>query len=365
VGRSKVGRILSGHTISADQRAAMRAAKLRMFERARNKGVGKRLSYAVQASLLFPLVILLRLMPVDVASAFGGWFGRNLVYRLIDRKAHYETMRVAFPDRSEAQLDEMLAAMSDNVGRVLGETLHLRDFAGAANPRLRITGADRVRLVAGDRPVLFVGGHFGNWELIPVALRAAGFDGISVVQHPNNPHVLEWIATERYRAGLSTQVGAGEGVYAALRRRLKAGGVAAMLADQRVLNGIRANFFGIETMTNLIPARLARELGAAVVLMSNRRLGGARFEIELQDPIILTAGQDRPAEERAFMEFVNRFFEAQIMAAPSSWLWGHPRFDDALYDLDAQGKRIGVKGGPTRELERKLLHGDETSGGAD
>lgn len=348
------GAMRQGFAISTEMRARMRAARQRMLERARAKGLGKRLSYRVQTALLFPLIWVLRLMRVDTASRFGGWFGRGVVYRLIDRPSHYETMRVAFPQAREAELETVLLGMSDNIGRVLGETIHLTDFMGTGNPRLVIKGAERVAaLRAQGKPVLFLGGHFGNWEVVPVALRAAGFDGISVVQHPNNPHVLEWIATERYRAGLSAQIGAGEGVYAALRRELRAGGCAAMLADQRVLNGIRAPFFGVATTTNPIPARLARELGAAVVLMSNRRLGGAHFEIELHEPLLVAQGPDRAADELAFTTQINRFYAEQIVAAPAYWLWGHPRFDDALHELDAAGKR------------KPAMRGDETGRATD
>jgi KDO2-lipid IV(A) lauroyltransferase len=320
-----------GYPITPEQRAQMRSARARMTARARKKGWGKRLSYAVQAGLLFPLIGALKLMPLDIASAFGGWFGRQVAYRAINRPDHYRTMHVAFPGASEADLDAILLGMCENIGRVLGETVHLPDFAGAGNPRVRLKGLGYIEdLKRKGGPILFLGGHFGNWEVIQPALRAAGIDGLSVVQHPNNPHVLELIARLRYRAGLSGQVAAEEGVYAALRRQLKAGGAAAILADQRVLNGISATFFGLETMTNLIPARLARDLGVPVVLMSNRRLGGAHFEIEFHEPLTPAHTGDRAADERAFTTRINRFYEEQILRAPAYWLWGHPRFDDAL-----------------------------------
>jgi Kdo2-lipid IVA lauroyltransferase/acyltransferase len=330
--------------LTPEMRASMRAARERMVERARGKGLGKRVSYALQAALLFPLIGVLKLMPVDVASRFGGWFGRQVIFRLIDRKAHYPTMRVVFPNETEAELDAILLGMCENIGRVVGEIVHMRDFIGAGNPRMRITGAERVAAIrATGRPVLLVAGHFGNWELTHVAMRAAGFDGLLVVQHPNNPHVVEWIATERLRSGPSMQIGAGDGVYASLRRQLKAGGAALMFPDQRVLNGIKAPFFGIETTTNLIPARVARDLGAAVVMVKNRRTRGANFEIDFEEPITLTPGPDRAADERTFSGRINAFFEAQIVAAPAFWLWGHPRFDDVLFELDQNGKRVGEK----------------------
>jgi KDO2-lipid IV(A) lauroyltransferase len=348
----------AGFPLTSEQRAQMRAARERMTDRARKKGLGKRISYAVQAVLLVPLVEILKLLPLDTASAFGGWFGRRVVYRLVNRSEHYPTMRVAFPRKSEPELDVILQGMCDNIGRVLAETMHLPEFTGAANPRVRLKGLEHIETLRnGGRPMLFLGGHFGNWEVVQPALRAAGVDGISVVQHPNNPHVLELIAASRYRAGLSRQVAAEEGVYATLRRQLKAGGAAAILVDQRVLNGIKAPFFGLETMTNLIPARLARDLGAAVVLMSNRRMNGAQFEIEFHEPLLLPRTQDRAADELAFTARINRFYEEQILAAPAFWLWGHPRFDDALGRLDVQENAVSNSTNPSS--------GDESGGQPD
>jgi Kdo2-lipid IVA lauroyltransferase/acyltransferase len=152
-------------------------------------------------------------------------------------------------------------------------------------------------------------------------------------------------------------VAAEEGVYATLRRQLKAGGAAAILVDQRVLNGIKAPFFGLETMTNLIPARLARDLGAAVVLMSNRRMNGAQFELEFHEPLLLPRTPDRAADELAFTARINRFYEEQILAAPAFWLWGHPRFDDALGRLNVQENAVSNSTNPSS--------GDESGGQPD
>lgn len=349
----------AGNPITPEQRAQIRAARTRMAARARKKGWGKRAGYAVQAALIYPLVGLLQFMPLDLASGFGGWLGRQAVYRAINRREHYPTMRVAFLQKSDAELNAILLGMCDNLGRVLGETVHLADFAGADNPRVRLVGVAHIQgLRREGRPILFLGGHFGNWEIIQPALRSAGIDGISVVQHPNNPHLLGLIAALRYRGGLSGQVAAEEGVYAALRRQLKGGGAAAILADQRVLNGIKAPFFGLETMTNLIPARLARDLGAAVVLISNRRLSGAHFEIEFHEPLVVGRTEDRAADERAFTARINRFYEEQITAAPAYWLWGHPRFDDALGRLAGAGSTPG--GVPTNRPQ-----GDESGSAPD
>ena len=90
--------------------------------------------------------------------------------------------------------------------------------------------------------------------------------------------------------------------------------------------------FGLETTTNLVPARAARETGAPVILMSMRRLGAARFAIEFSPPRSFGIEDD----EIAIMAWINSFYEEQLQRTPAHWLWGHPRWDDVFKDIPAQ-----------------------------
>ena len=105
-----------------------------MLERARaRRRLGR---YRLQTLLILPAVWLLRLLPVETASNLGGWIGRRIVPRIENLRSFHRTIRVAFPAMTERQMDALLIEMSDNVGRVLGESIHLEAFAGAGNPRL-------------------------------------------------------------------------------------------------------------------------------------------------------------------------------------------------------------------------------------
>ena len=86
-------------------------------------------------------------------------------------------------------------------------------FAGEGNPRLVLTGTEHVKAACAEgRGILFVGGHFANWELFEVALANLGLSGAKVLQHPSNPFVLGLIARHRYAYGLEEQIATGEGV---------------------------------------------------------------------------------------------------------------------------------------------------------
>jgi KDO2-lipid IV(A) lauroyltransferase len=322
---------MTGRALTDAQRAAARASRDRVLARARER---KRVwRYRLQTLALMPVVALLRALPVEVASSLGGAIGRGIVARLANRPSTRQTIRVPFPDKTDAEIDALVREMGDNVGRVLGESVHLEAFAGRDNPRLKLSGTEHIDAArAAGRGTLFIGGHFANWELFEVALANLGLDGAKVLQHPSNPFVLEGIAHQRYAYGLGEQIATGEGVFIRVRDTLRAGRVVQMLADQRTTKGAKVEFFGLATTTNLVPARAARETGAPVILMSMRRLGPARFEIAFQPPRTFTTADD----EIAIMRWVNSFYEAELRATPAHWLWGHPRWHDVFRNIPAQ-----------------------------
>jgi KDO2-lipid IV(A) lauroyltransferase len=289
--------------------------------------------YWLQTALLMPLVLLLRSLPVEVASNFGGWVGRSIVGRLANPKLVRRTIAVPFPDMPGDEVTRLVGDMSENIGRVLGESLHLKAFAGASNPRLVLSGTEHVAAArTTGRGILFIGGHFANWELFEVALAGLGLEGAKVLQHPSNPFVLELVAHHRYTYGLDEQIASGEGVFIRVRDALIAGRAVQMLADQRTAKGAKVPFFGVETTTNLVPARVARETGASVILMSIRRTGAARFAITFHPP----RSFERADDEIAIMRWVNAFYEDELRATPGQWLWGHPRWADVFRDIPAQ-----------------------------
>jgi KDO2-lipid IV(A) lauroyltransferase len=322
--------------LTSSQLESIRESRQGRIDRARRLGLGKRIAYRFHAALGFVLIGILRLMSVDRASALADWVGRSFFARRPTAKV-VRTMRVPFPDIGPSELDRLNTEMMGNVLRVLAEMAHLQDFAGAGHSRFQIEGAENIEAAqTGNRGVLFLAGHFANWEMPEVVLRNMGIDGVMSVMPPTNPHTFGWIARQRYLAGFSEQVGAGEGVYRTFLRRLRQGKAALAFVDQRVSNGIKVPFFGVETSTNVIPARVAGKLGVAIVPMSVRRIAGSRvgFKVRFLPPLEYVSTGNATADDREFMIRINRFYEDEVRAVPGQWLWGHPRWDDALFGIE-------------------------------
>ncbi|MEQ1771618.1 MAG: hypothetical protein ABL879_17460 [Devosia sp.] len=319
--------------LTVEQHAGIEEARAGMVARANRGGWRKWVLYGLQAALFHPFLLLFKLLPVDAASTFGGWVGRSILAPLLyfNRGKMRRTMRVPFPAMTDRECDRLVSRMSDNLIRTMSELAHLREFAGNDNARTRIIDTAGVEgLRASGRPILLLGCHIGNFELSEVAARTVGVDGIVAVQHPHNPFLVRWFARSRFAAGFGEQIGTGAGVYRALRRGLTQGRNALMLCDQRVGNGLKAPFFGLDTMTNVIPARLARTLPMAVVPFSVRRRLGATFEVTFHPELVFERTGDAEDDERRFLARINGFFETQMLQAPEQWLWLHPRWDDVL-----------------------------------
>jgi KDO2-lipid IV(A) lauroyltransferase len=220
--------------------------------------------------------------------------------------------------------------MWDNLGRVAAEYPHLpkvRVFP--PDGRVETQGLDHLdRALAADRPVIMFGGHLGNWEIGALAAGQYGLDIARIYRAANNPIVDRMIS--QFRAQGQSQAGelipkgavASRRAVAALRR----GAHLALLADQKLNDGIAVPFFGRPAMTAPALALLALRFDCTVLPARVERLRGAHFRLTLYPPLELPRSGDRDADVAALMERVNRTLEGWIRERPEQWFWLHNRW---------------------------------------
>jgi len=249
--------------------------------------LGRKLRYYLEAAVFFSVIGFFKLFGIDTASAIGGWIGRNLFAPTpLSRRAR-SNLALAFPEKNAAEIKTILIEMWDNLGRVMGEYAHLdRIHWKAALPRLEVANLEYYNAaLESGKGVIFIGGHFANWEVIPIAARDYRVPGGTVVRPANNPYVNRWLEDVRSRTGLAELIPKGVQGTRRIFGLLRKGHVILMLVDQRASEGILAPFFGKPAQTTAVPAALALKLGCIVLPGWNERLGGARFRITLYPPI--------------------------------------------------------------------------------
>jgi KDO2-lipid IV(A) lauroyltransferase len=153
---------------------------------------------------------------------------------------------------------------------------------------------------------------------------AARFGPITVLFRPaRKPWLRELVATSRNRPNMVAVPTTLAGVRQMLRA-LRAGEAVGLLPDQVPPQGqgVWAPFFGREAYTMTLPARLARQTGAAVLFAWGERLPAGRgyrvhvrrFEGELDSDPARAAAQ------------VNAEMERLVRAGPQQYLWGYARY---------------------------------------
>src|SRR5258708_25335884 len=279
---------------------------------------------AVGAGLMFGFF---RLLPVDAASAVGGWLGRLVGPRLGVTKRAQINLQRALPYLGDAEARLVMRGMWDNLGRVIAEYPHLEEFKVYGDDgRIEFVGDDILDpVIASGKSAIFISAHYGNWEIATMAATQRGLDVAEVYRAANNPWIDRLIAS--YRGSVGSEL-IPKGVVAARPSipAVRDGRHLALLVDQKMNDGIPVRFFGRDAMTAPPVAQLALRFDCAIMPARVERLTGARFRIVMSPPIAATRTGNRHADLLAIMTAVNAEIESWIRARPEMWLWLHRRW---------------------------------------
>ncbi|HWY65286.1 MAG TPA: lysophospholipid acyltransferase family protein [Rhizomicrobium sp.] len=288
---------------------------------------GQKLRYGAEAAIFFAFMALFRVIGLDKASRLGGWIGRNIFPLLPPDRVARANLVLAFPQKSREERDEIRRTMWDNLGRVVGEYPHLGAFSPKGeDPRIGYTfppGVTAETLMG--KPLMFLSGHFANWEMMPILAHQIGFDAAAVVRPPNNPYVADWVARQRRINGPLTLI-AKHNAARSMFAQLRGDKSLCMLVDQKLREGIAVPFFGRDAMTTPAPAALALKTGAHIIIASNRRLPGARFHVTVHEVLDFTPGGEDAKDTQALTAAITARLEDIIREDPGQWLWIHNRW---------------------------------------
>jgi KDO2-lipid IV(A) lauroyltransferase len=110
-----------------------------------------------------------------------------------------------------------------------------------------------------------------------------------------------------------------------------------MLIDQKDNAGIASPIFDHVTYTSTGPVKLAYRIGGKVTPLAVRRLKGARFQVEVYEPIQLADTGDLDADVATGVRQLNAFIEDRVRERPEAWFWAHRRWPKALYKQAGDG----------------------------
>ena len=268
------------------------------------------------------------------AANFAGALLRKVGPLFKEHRVGREQLRAAFPEKSDAEIEKILAGVWDNLGRVAAEFVHLDEFAiaeeGASAPDAVILPPETLerarRILNGSKPTLIFASHLANWEIPAVVAKRFGANTAVLYRRPNIAAISD--AVIKLRAGVMGQmIPTNLSAPVRLAHLLQSGVHVGMLVDQHFTKGVDVTFFGRTCKANPLIALLARQIECPIHGMRVVRLpDGNSFWGEMTDPIDPPRDAEGRIDIQGTMQAITTVIEGWVREHPEQWLWLHRRW---------------------------------------
>jgi KDO2-lipid IV(A) lauroyltransferase len=284
----------------------------------------KSIKYFIQFLIISSLFLLFKVIGLSFASYLSGkiisFFGpffrsKNLIKSNIMK---------ALPDLKSNKIENISKKMWDNYGRILAEYIFIKDFRGSKfKDNIEIKGQKILEKIKNDNePVIFVSGHFDNFELMAMHIEKSGVN-LAAIYRPLNNKFLNFIMEKiRKKHICKNQIKKGVSGTKQLLSFFKKKTSIAIMIDQRVSQGIKSNFFNHKAYTTTIPAQFVKKFKCKVVPIYIERIKNVKFKLTIHEPLIYS--KDETIE--TITSDLNSLLEKLILKNPDQWIWSHNRW---------------------------------------
>ena len=277
---------------------------------------------------LFRMVVgLAGICPQKLAGRSGRVLGA-LAWSLlgIRRKEVLESLSMAFPEKSRADLKKIGSSCYRNLGEYFVEMFRIQHLTTAWMERhIRFEAREILDSALGEgRGVINVTFHYGNWELMGAFAARLGYPLVVIVRAQTNRFFQRYISAMRQANGMQLiQV---EGSPGLVGRALRRGRIVSFLADQDSHEqGVFVDFLGRPASTPRGPALFAHKTGAPVVISMMLPEEQGRWEL-IFEQVPRPETDDQEEFVRQMTQFFTDRLAKRVREHPEHWFWPHRRW---------------------------------------
>ena len=227
-----------------------------------------------------------------------------------------------FGSYSEDKKKEITYKMWSNYGKLFAEYIFLFKFR-KSNSHINVKGESILEdIKKNGRPVIFVSGHFSNFELMSMELTKRQINLATIYRPLNNIFLNPFMEYLRKKYICKNQIKKGISGTKKLLSFFKQKTSIALMIDQRVSQGIKAKLFNDECFTTTIPAQFVKKFKCKIIPVYIERIQGTNFQITIHEPINFS---DNETIESITLN-LNGLLEKMILKNPEQWIWSHNRW---------------------------------------
>ena len=283
------------------------------------------IKYFAQFLCVSFLFLIFRLLGLKFSSFLAGKIFKFFGPLIRSNKKTYSNLSIAFPNLNEYQKKELLKKMWINYGKIFADYIFIKNFRFSKNfsKNIEVENQKELELIKkSSKPVIFISGHFNNFELMAMHLEKSGINLAAVYRPLNNKFLNPIMENIRIKYICKKQIKKGISGTKELLKNFKNGTSIALMIDQRVSEGIYSDFFNQKALTTTIPAQFVKKFGASVVPIYIERLENNNFKIHIHNKMNFSETDNISSITQA----LNKVIENMILKNPDQWIWTHGRW---------------------------------------
>ena len=284
----------------------------------------KYIKYFFQFILIKLFFLIFKLIGYKNSSNLGGMIGSKIGPFLKSKKIIANNLKNYSPDINEQSINNISNRMWENYGRIFAEYVFIKDFRSTKlENNLKINGIEILNEIKKNKePVVFVSGHFNNFELMAMQIEKSGVNLAAVYRPLNNIFLNKTMEKIRKNFICKNQIKKGISGVREILNFFKNNTSVAMMIDQRVTEGIKCNLFNKPAYTTTIPAQLIKKFNCPVVSIYIERKNKINFEMTINKPTYFKKSDDL----EKITKDLNLWLEKMISKNPEQWIWTHNRW---------------------------------------
>ena len=245
----------------------------------------------------------------------------NILY-LIDKrrkKVVFTNLDLVYPNMSKEDKIKLAKKVYENFVYNLFEMIRNRNIPkNEFKEKVEFIGLEKIEKYL-NKPVVFITAHYGNWEIMPLAIGGLLNLPITlVVRNLDNKLLDKFFRKNREKFDIKTidKKGALRGLMKAIREGRSIG----ILVDQNTAKneGIDVEMFGLKALHTPSAALLAKKFDLPIIPVFTQREGN-KYKIIFKEPIL-------EKDIKKSVELQSKVIEEMIKEKPEEWYWFHRRF---------------------------------------
>ena len=286
----------------------------------------KKLNYFFQAFIIYLIFFIGRILGIKISRKLFSHIFYLIGPIFKSKKIIISNIKIFSKNISDAEIKGITDSMWRNYGKKFIEYIFL-DYFRKNNNHIEIIGLNNIsEQIEGGKPVIFVSGHFANFELMSMEITKKNINLATIYRPLNNFFLNPFMEYLRKKYICRNQIKKGlPGVKEAIQY-IKDNFSVALMIDQRLSEGKRLPFFENMALTTTLPAQLALKFNLDIVPIYILRDDKNNFIIEVDKPIKINKN-DKSEENKLNISIkLNSVLEKMISEDPGQWIWTHNRW---------------------------------------